>query len=361
MADAYGTTVDELLGKTDADFNPNPDEVENFRRDDLEVMDTLQDKIIPEEVITDSKGNVRYLQTVKRAIIGEDNRADQLLGVSTDISERKRIEKKLQEAHNELEIRVQERTADLDRANKAKNEFLANMSHELRPPLHGILSFSNFGIKKCETVERKKLLAFFMQIRESGKILLNLLNDLLDLAKLESGKMVFNFKPTNLGRLIDKVVDEFSSLVSERNVNIQYHQSYLDTQVTLDPEKIMQVVRNLLSNALKYSPEHGIIEITSSQNNHVITLSVRDQGVGVPEDEVETVFDHFIQSSKTKTGAGGTGLGLSICREIIAAHQGHIWAVNGETGGAIFSFEIPTNLEPVSLTDSGVSNSDPLK
>jgi len=117
LADAYGTTIDGLVGKTDADFNPNLEEVEHFRRDDLEVMDTLQEKFIPEEIITDAAGNVRWLQTVKRPVVDADGVARRMLGVATDITERKQAEAALQKAQENLERRVEERTAELLAAN----------------------------------------------------------------------------------------------------------------------------------------------------------------------------------------------------------------------------------------------------
>ena len=354
VADVYGTTVENLIGKTDSDFNSNIEQLEHFRKDDLEVMDTLKDKIIPEECITDVNGNLHWLQTVKRAIVGDKSRCTQILGVSTDITERKLMEEELRKTHNELEERVNERTIELEKANRAKSEFLANMSHELRTPLHGILSFANFGISKLDTVSRERLMGYFQQIKESGKVLLSLLNDLLDLAKLESGKMDFTFRVTNLKELADKVVDEFSSLVSERNISIKYNQPRQNVQVTMDAKRTMQVIRNLLSNALKFSPENGVIEINVYQGSDFVKFSVQDQGKGIPKNELETVFDKFIQSSKSKTGAGGTGLGLSICQEIISAHKGRIWAENSQEGGAILLFEIPTNLEPTFLSSSAV-------
>ena len=354
VADAYGTTVDELIGKTDADFNPSVKEVAHFRQDDLEVMDTLTEKVIPEESITDSEGRVRWLQTIKRAVVGEDTRAYHVLGVSTDITERKRVEDALTQARAELEKRVDERTEELVKANQAKSEFLANMSHELRTPLHGIMSYSNFGITRTDKVPPQKIIEYFKKIKESGGILLALLNDLLDLAKLESGRMTFVFKPTDLKKLTDRIVDEFGSLLSERNIKIKYYQFESSIVINLDAERIMQVIRNLLSNAIKYSPQNGVIEITPEIGNDFVKLSIRDHGVGVPENELVAVFDKFIQSSKTKTGAGGTGLGLSICHEIVCAHKGRIWAENSLDRGAIFSFEIPVNLQASSLSCSWI-------
>lgn len=232
-------------------------------------------------------------------------------------------------------------TKDAIVASQAKSEFLANMSHELRTPLHSILSFASFGIKKHDYAERQKLLDYFNRIKQSGTTLLALLNDLLDLAKLESRKVVFSFKPADLNELLRSVADEMYTLLSERHLTVRYETSDLDGEVVLDSEKIKQVLRNFLNNAIKFSPDGGVIELAAGRTDATAKVSVSDRGPGIPEDELEAVFDKFVQSSKTKTGAGGTGLGLSICDEIISAHKGRIWAENRPEGGAIFSFVIP--------------------
>ena len=270
--------------------------------------------------------------------------------------------KEIQDYQRNLEKKIEERTMELKKAleaaeaaNIAKSEFLANMSHELRTPLHGILSFAGFGVKKYASVKPDKLLGYFTNIRQSGKILLLLLNDLLDLSKLEAGKMDFKFTPTNMAESINVVVDEFSSLISERNLSIQFLNSNDNLVVAIDNEKIKQVVRNLLSNSIKFSPKDGQIKVSMVRVNGTVNVSVQDQGIGIPEDELDLVFKKFIQSSKTKTGAGGTGLGLSISREIIAAHTGRIWAKNSTEGGALFTFEIPLGLNQDSAVESGES------
>jgi signal transduction histidine kinase len=258
-------------------------------------------------------------------------------------------------AHAELEQRVWERTRQLEEsqralmdakevaeaANRAKSEFLANMSHELRTPLHGILSFAGFGLKRAATAPPAKVRDYFQQIDQSGRVLLLLLNDLLDLAKWEAGRMPCEHRRVDLRGLLATVVDEFRSLTAEKHLAIRFDPPDSPIDLLLDPNKIMQVLRNLLSNAVKFSPDGGGIEFSLQRDGRFIVVGVRDHGVGIPDAELETIFDQFVQSSRTKTGAGGTGLGLAICREIVTAHQGRIWAENRPAGGAALFFTLP--------------------
>lgn len=245
----------------------------------------------------------------------------------------------------ERTIELQEAKKMAEAANNAKSTFVSNVSHELRTPMHGILSFASFGIKKHATANPEKILDYFQKIRQSGETLLTLLNDLLDLAKLESGKITFKFKPANLSSLIDMVNEENSALALQHNLTIRCEHLESNETIMLDTDKIKQVLRNLLNNAIKFSPEGGTIDVISLKKADSIIVSVRDQGAGIPENELENIFDKFIQSGKNKTSVGGTGLGLPICREIIDAHKGRIWAENNPDIGASLSFEIPLSLE----------------
>ena len=223
-------------------------------------------------------------------------------------------------------------------ANQAKSEFLANMSHELRTPMQGILSFAEFGVERADRASREKLHSYFEKINQSARRLLTLLNDLLDMSKLESETMELDFSRASLGEVVASVINEFSALLSERNLTVSFAER-LDLDMSLDHGRIMQVVRNLLGNAVKFSPDNGVVEVRMSHEGNKVQVSVGDRGVGIPPEELEAVFDKFVQASRTR--ASGTGLGLTISREIMRLHDGRIWAENREGGGALFVFELP--------------------
>ena len=237
------------------------------------------------------------------------------------------------------EIEEQRRLAAA--ANEAKSEFLANISHELRTPLHGIASYARFGCDEFTSADRGELRDYFAQIEDCSQTLLHLVNELLDLSKLEAGKMQFEFLPVCIGELASGIVDEFNSICARNQVRVEYHPPEDDLPMLADPERIKAVLRNLISNAVKFSPPEGRVAVRLRSTGESMLLSVTDQGPGIPEDELEAIFDKFVQSTKTKSGAGGTGLGLAICREIVAGHQGRIWAENGRDHGAIFWCDLP--------------------
>lgn len=223
-----------------------------------------------------------------------------------------------------------------EESNKVKSEFLANISHELRTPLHSIIGFSQCGIEQIEELDIEKTLKFFNKINHGGEILLSLVDDLLDITALDSGKIVFNYKPIQFDNLVEEVVNEFDILASSKDVTIRVDVKNEIQSLDMDEKRIQQVVRNIISNAIKFTNSNSDVTIIIEQLDKAIQLRVYDQGKGIPENELKTIFDEFTQSTRTNTGAGGTGLGLAICREILEQHNGDILAENNPNGGAVF-------------------------
>ena len=249
-----------------------------------------------------------------------------------------------------------------EEANLAKSEFLANMSHELRTPMHAILNFSSFGKKKFETAPRDKLCDYFDRIHDSGSRLMILLNDLLDLAKLESGRVSLEISLCDIIYIIETCLDELDGMIKKNQLTLLFEKPKCKTTAECDQNKIRQVITNLLSNALKFSPKESTITLSLTDDcladnlKPAIRFSISDEGVGIPDSELDSVFNKFIQSSKTKTAAGGTGLGLAISKEIIEAHGGTISACNNDRGGATFKFSIPYLSPKMSSQEQSKSN-----
>lgn len=289
-------------------------------------------------------------------------------GTAKDITPRKAIEAELRRHRDNLSELVDAQTADLtaaknsaERANQLKSEFLANMSHEFRTPLHGILSYARLGETRTGHAPDEKLASYFSRIHQSGSRLAALVNDLLNLAKLEARQVSFSFGPADLTVVVERVCSDLGALISSRRLRVDIQRDTASTVGWLDPQQLHHAVQNLLSNALKFAPEGSTIDVSFRDaligQREALALTVRDRGIGIPPGEEEQIFDKFVQSSATKTGAGGTGLGLAITREILLGHGGTITARNHPEGGAVFEIRVPR--AAWALSYSGTSTRDP--
>ena len=316
-----GLSRDKVLGRHNRDFLP-PQEAQAYDAHSDELL-RVGGQIRYEERLHRPDGSVRDVQVTKVRLLSHQGEPMGLLIVKIDITDY-------------LAAR------DLaEQASRTQSEFVANISHELRTPLQSILGFSELGMLRGR--QHEKLAAMFGDIHAAGQRMLELVNDLLDMSKIDSTVGAFHFEPHDVRDIIEAVAAELASQLQGKQLTLELQLGRLPLEAKVDPVRFAQVIRNVLANAVKFSPEGRGIQISAGLSDDVtIHIAVRDQGPGIPPTELEAVFQAFVQSSKTRDGSGGTGLGLAICQKIVTAHGGHIHAANAPGGGAIFHISLPT-------------------
>lgn len=301
--------------------------------------------------IRNERGEIRWFSISGKPLFDDDGKFSGYRGTGRDVTRAKLAEAEVRAHRDTLQKEVELRTADLqqaleqaERANRAKSQFLSNMSHELRTPLHGILSCARLGADRVDSVPPAKLREYFQLIHDSGLRLLVLLNSLLDLSQLAAGRMNFRMARIDLAAIVRDVASEFGPHFEARQLRIALS---LPDEAILegDGERLAQVIRNLLSNAGKFAPAGSVVDVGLIADKQIEPaswrLTVADAGPGVPESELDGIFEKFVQSTLTETGAGGSGLGLAICHEIVSRHCGMISAGNRPEGGACFTVLLP--------------------
>jgi PAS domain S-box-containing protein len=242
-----------------------------------------------------------------------------------DISERKRIEQRLH------------------RASRMKSEFLANMSHELRTPLNGIIGFSELLVDEKVGALNSRQKEFLNDILRSGQHLLQLINDVLDLSKVEAGRMELFPQPFDTEKAIDEIRAVVSPMSSKKGIGVQVHVAPGASTLVLDPQKFKQMLYNLLSNAVKFTDEGGSVAIDADVDAaRRLRLTVRDTGIGIGEADLEKVFQEFTQLDSGSTRRyEGTGLGLALTRKLVEFQRGTIAVASRSGHGSVFTVELP--------------------
>ncbi|MFN8384004.1 MAG: PAS domain S-box protein [Anaerolineales bacterium] len=274
--------------------------------------------------------------------------AEALAGQAATAIQNALLVKEVQQYTNELEQRVDERTAELIHANRAKDEFLANMSHELRTPLNGILGFSETLLEGIRGPLNEKQGQALEIIQSSGYHLLGLINDILDVSKIESGK--FELQPENI--LVNDVCQSSLNFVRQlaikKSINIDYFSSPAASRIHADPKRLKQILVNLLNNAVKFTPENGSVklEVRADARAGVMRFSVIDTGIGITPEDQQKLFKPFVQlDSSLSRQYEGSGLGLSLVKKLVEMHDGNIELQSEAGQGSRFTFTLPWEQE----------------
>ena len=244
--------------------------------------------------------------------------------------------------------RANQRLEGLDRM---KSEFLANMSHELRTPLNSVIGFSELILDGLAGDINQKQKRFLNNIRTSGKTLLQLIDDILDLSKIEAGKMEFHPEELDLNSVIQSAKEIVLPLAKEKKMRFEIEVGEVLPKVIADRKKVEQILFNLVGNAIKFTPEGGTIKISVIEEKEESQISVSDTGIGIKEEDLETIFESFRQldSSVTKKYKGA-GLGLAITKRLVQMHNGRIWVESKLGEGTKFTFTLPKRRSNEAIT-----------
>jgi two-component system, NtrC family, sensor kinase len=241
-----------------------------------------------------------------------------------------------------LFLEIADKSRQLEVASQHKSEFLANMSHELRTPLNAIIGFSEVLSERMFGELNEKQEEYLKDIYASGTHLLSLINDILDLSKIEAGRMELELTDFHLPTALDSALTLVRERAGRRGIALQMNVDNRLRQIQADERKVRQVVLNLLSNAIKFTPEGGRIEVAAVPKDGLVEVSVSDTGVGIAPEDQDAIFEEFRQVGTADKKAEGTGLGLTLCRKFVELHGGRIWVKSQVGVGSTFTFTIPT-------------------
>ena len=247
----------------------------------------------------------------------------------------------IQNARLFTEIEIKSR--ELEVASQHKSEFLASMSHELRTPLNAIIGFSDVLLQGMFGETNDKQSEYLRDILASGQHLLSLINDILDLSKIEAGRMDLDIADFHLPTAIDDALLLMRERAGRRGITLERHVDEHVGEIRADQRKVKQILLNLLSNAVKFTPEGGRIDVRAAPANGTVEISVTDTGVGIAPQDHEAVFEEFRQVGKAEKKAEGTGLGLALCRKFVELHGGRISVKSRLGAGSTFTFSLPRN------------------
>ena len=244
---------------------------------------------------------------------------------------------------------LREKTEQLEIANRHKSEFLANMSHELRTPLNAIIGFSEVLLKRMFGPLNEKQDEYLQDVLSSGRHLLSLINDILDLSKVEAGRMELDLAPFNLPLALDNALTLVRERAMRHGIRLELEVGAGVGDMVADERKIKQILLNLLSNAVKFTPEGGRVGVRAERANGTVEISVSDTGIGISPEDQEAIFEEFRQvGTDYARKREGTGLGLTLARKFVELHGGRLWVKSLVGQGSTFTFALPERPWPAS-------------
>ncbi|MCB0167510.1 MAG: PAS domain-containing protein, partial [Anaerolineae bacterium] len=329
------------VGFTDAELL-EPNIAAALRQNDLKVIETGQELVLEENFIT-LQGN-RVVLSRKVPLRNASGTITGVMGISVDITARKQVEVELQQAKEAAEA-----------ASRAKSQFLANMSHELRTPLNAIIGYSEILLEEAEELALDSFRPDLEKIQTAGKHLLNIISDVLDLSKIEAGKIELYLESIDIKEMIQTIITTVQPL-AEKNDNVLQiecddHIGHMHADLT----KTRQVLLNLLSNASKFC-EQGVITLSAVNDQGWVTFKVIDTGIGMTPEQIDTLFQPFTQADSTTTRRfGGTGLGLTISQYFCRMMGGNIMVESEPGRGSTFTVRLPAQVVDAQHGSQGIN------
>jgi PAS domain S-box-containing protein len=306
-------------------------------------------------------GEIRWIAAQAKAFFDEEGRPPHIVGFNRDITERKQAEQEILRLNRDLERRVAERTTQLERAaaelekrnrevervNRMKSEFLTRSSHELRTPLNAIVGYSDLLSEQSSGPLPPPYPRFVANIQEGARHLLDMVNDLLDISRIEAGRIELKLGRFPVSAALEEVLSVITPLAEIKRISVE-NRIAGDAAVVADRVRFKQILYNLMSNAVKFTPEDGLVWIEAATDGETFTVCVGDTGIGIAPDEREAIFEEFHQAASARgAAAAGTGLGLAIARRLARLHGGDIAVESELDKGSRFLVSLPASEEPV--------------
>lgn len=323
----------DILGKSLYDFAPI-EIAEKYHPMDKSLVKQGKNQVY-ESSLKFADGSMHQVIINKFVFNGLIEEDSVLIGIMIDITERKQAEEKLLQAKMAAET-----------ANRAKTTFIVNMSHELRTPLNAVIGFSDLLLSETFGPLNEKQKRYTENISNSGAHLLDVINNVLDISRLELGNIELYYETVNISGVIEEVQRVLYPISAEKNISIEYNiEQGLKTTIA-DRVKLKQILYNILNNAIKFSSEGGKVNITAELKEDMIEISVKDDGIGINEDDYERVFQPFVQIDESISKKyEGVGLGLALVKKFVELHGGKVWVKASPGKGSTFTFRIPKRPE----------------